>query len=184
MFVEATPNEELARRCKDVIRAQGLKIKVVERTGNTVKRNLVKSNPFKVKGCQRPSCNLCKTEAQLNCKAREVVYKISCGESGKECERIEYIGETSRSVAERFDEHCRMMNSTCKATRKKSFIHQHMETVHNGIPPQLDVKILASCAGDPGMRQAIETVMIRREDPVLNRKQEWNNEPRLRKSKK
>jgi hypothetical protein len=155
MFVDATPNEELAKRCRDAFKAQGLKVKVVERTASTVKRTLVKSNPFKKKGCQKPSCNLCKAGTQLNCKSREVVYKISCGEKGEECKGVDYIGETSRSIAERFDEHFKMMNSECEATRKKSFIHEHVETVHNGTPPPLNVEILASCVGDPSMRQAL-----------------------------
>ena len=120
--------------------------------------------------------------AQL--QSREVVYKISCGETGEECKGVDYIGETSRSVAVRFDEHFKMMNSECEATRKKSFIHEHVETVHNGTPPPLNVEILASCVGDPSMRQALEAVVIRKNDPVLNRKQEWTNEPRQRKPRK
>ena len=35
--------------------------------------------------------------------------------------------------------------------------------------------------GDASMRQALEAVIIRKEDPPLNRKQEWTNEPRKRK---
>ena len=184
MFVDATPNEELAKRCRDTFKAHGLKVKVVERTARTIKRSLVRSNPFKQKGCQRLSCNVCKLGTQLNCKSREVVYKISCGEKNNECKGVDYIGETSRSVSERFDEHLKVMNSECKETRKKSFLHDHVEKIHNGIPPPLNVEILASCTGDPSMRQALEAVLIRKNDPVLNRKQEWTNEPRQRKSRK
>ena len=94
-----------------------------------------------------------------------------------------YVGETSRSVAERFDEHKRMLNSNCDSTRGKSFMYEHITSVHNGNVPSLNVKVLASCPGDPGMRQAVEAVTIRKNDPILNRKQEWSNEPRQRKQK-
>jgi hypothetical protein len=186
MFVDSTPNEELAKRCRDVFVSHGFNIKVVERNNSTIKRTLVKSNPFKENGCQKMSCNLCNTGSKVNCKTREVVYKITCaGENneGENCRGIEYVGETSRSMAERFGEHSKMLNSACEATRKKSFLHHHVQSVHNGNVPPLDVTIVGKCVGDPSMRQALEAVTIRREDPMLNRKQEWNNEPRKRKSK-
>ena len=80
MFVPTTLNEELAKRCKSVFESQGLRVKVVERNTNIIKSKLVKSNPFKTKGCHSPSCNLCSTDNHFNCKAREVVYQISCAE--------------------------------------------------------------------------------------------------------
>ena len=47
IFVDTTPNRKLATLCEDVFKSQGIKVKVVERTSNTIKRSLVKSNPFK-----------------------------------------------------------------------------------------------------------------------------------------
>ena len=93
-------------------------------------------------------------------------------------------GETSRSLAERYDEHAKMMSSGCEETRKRSFLHDHIQSVHDGNVPALEVSIVGSCKGDPSMRQALEAVTIRKQDPVLNRKQEWTNEPRKRKPKK
>ena len=49
--------------------------------------------------------------------------------------------------------------------------------------PLLNVKVLASCPSDARMRQALEAVIIRKENPLLNRKQEYTNEPRKRKIK-
>ena len=184
-FVDATPNEELAKRCRDAFSSSGFNIKVVEKNSRTVKRTLVKSNPFKTNNCQRASCELCSTDNKLNCKTRDVVYKISCAgvnNQGKSCEEIDYIGETSRSLAERFTEHSKMINSSCPSTMKKSFLHQHVHSAHNGEIPPLSVEIVGRCAGDPSLRQALEAVLIRKTDPCLNRKQEWNNEPRKRKS--
>ena len=97
-FVDATPNEELAKRCRDTFSSSGFNIKVIEKNSRTVKRTLVKSNPFKTNNCQRTSCELCNTDNKMNCKTRDVVYKISCAgvnNEGKSCEEIDYIGETS-----------------------------------------------------------------------------------------
>ena len=52
-FVDATPESELAEKCRKEFRKSGLKVKVVERSGRSVKRTLVKSNPFKKPGCNR-----------------------------------------------------------------------------------------------------------------------------------
>ena len=181
MFVLTTPDEKLAKRCRDVFRSEGVRVKVVERNTSTIKSTLVKSNPFKQKCCQNPSCSLCGTGCRVNCKSREVVYKIMCTGDDERCKKAIYVGETSRSVAERFDEHSKMLTSNSEGTRAKSFLYDHVQTVHTGDLPSLDVRVLASCPGDPGMRQALEAVIIRKEDPPLNRKQEWTNEPRKRK---
>ena len=44
-FVNATPNSELAEKCKNIFKKAGLKVKVIEKTGMTVKEMLVKSDP-------------------------------------------------------------------------------------------------------------------------------------------
>ena len=78
MFVNTTPNRRLATLCKDVLKSQGIKVKVVERTTNAIKRSLMKSNPFKKKECQKDSCELCNSGSDINCKVSGTVYKISC----------------------------------------------------------------------------------------------------------
>ena len=184
-FVDATPNEELAKRCRDAFSYRGFNINVIEKNSRTAKWTLVKSNPFKTNNCQQASCELCCTDNKLNCKIRDVVYKISCAgvdNQERSCKEIDYIRETSRSLAERFTEHSKMLKSSCPSTRKKSFLHQHVHFAHNGEIPPVSVEIVGRCAGDPGLRQALEAVLIRKTDACLNRKKEWNNEPRKKKS--
>ena len=164
----------------------GLKVKVVEKSGLALKRTVVKSNPFKKNDCQRNSCDFCETH-DINCKTREVIYKISCtgtNKDGNSCEAVDYEGETSRSIGERFMEHLEKMHSKNKKTREKSFIYDHAQTDHNGSIPPVKVEILAQCLGDPGLRQAMEAVRIREDKPALNGKEEWTNQPRKRNEKK
>ena len=163
MFVETTPNGELAKRCRDAFASQGLRVKIVERTTSTIKQKLVKSNPFKERGCQKPTCNLCSTGSKANCKSREIVYQISCADEndqGVPCEGITYVGETSRSLAERYDEHANMMISVCEETRRRFFLRDHIQSVHDGNVPALEVSIIGSCKEDPSMRQTFEAVKI------------------------
>ena len=128
LFVEATPEKELADACKERFKQAGLNVKVVEKSGISMKKALVKSNPFKNNNCERDSCGICETH-DINCKTREVVYRISCNGStadGNLCHGIFYEGETSRSVGERFNEHMKLIESGNETTRKKSFISTAM----------------------------------------------------------
>ena len=74
-FVDATPKSELAERCKREFDRAGLKVKVVERSGRSIKRTLVKSNPFKKLGCSCASCQVCALGEEIDCKARGAHYK-------------------------------------------------------------------------------------------------------------
>ena len=47
MFVEATPNEQLAKTCRRALKEAKLKSRVVERAGKSIKRTLSKSDPFR-----------------------------------------------------------------------------------------------------------------------------------------
>ena len=90
MFVEATPGSALAKEFKTILNSCKINIKVVERTGITIKEMLTRSDPFRIQEC---GCGLCSAESKVNCKTREAVYKISCAG----CQEF-YIGETSRSI--------------------------------------------------------------------------------------
>ena len=182
-FVDATPGSQLADLCRKEFERAGLKIKVVERSGRSVKRTLVKSNPFKKRGCGQDGCQVCALGGDVDCKARGVHYNIWCDgvdAKGDPCLDIDYEGETSRSTDCRFGGHMSTLRSKNEQIRQTSFIYDHMWEVHNGEIPPLKIKILGKYPGDPGLRQATEAVSIRRNKPKLNGKNEWTNEPRPR----
>ena len=109
-------------------------------------------------------CNLCKIKTGL-CKKREVVYCIEC----KDCEEeYKYIGETSRSLGERFEEHLACMND------KQSVFFNHKTECHSGLNFNYTVSVLNNThIGDPMRRQVSEAVCINEFAPKLNRKEEW-----------
>ena len=59
LFVEATPDGSLAEECRKTFKENGFKVKVIERSGCTVKNALTKSNPFKKNGCNDTTCEVC-----------------------------------------------------------------------------------------------------------------------------
>ena len=113
-----------------------------------------------------------------------MVYKISCDgtkENGEKCKNITYIGETSRSIAERFAEHKRALLHESTEQKKKSVFYEHITKEHNQVPQPLKLEIVGSYPGDAMLRQMAEAVMIADEKPVINSKDEWiQNQPRKR----
>ena len=139
-FVNATPNRSLAKACSNEFKKVGLKVKVVERTGTTIKKMLVKSNPFKEMSCKDPRCYVCSLGVGFSCKDRDVVYRMFCqgvNRVGQVCTNINYEGETSRSNGERFGEHMGVLASQCDSTRKKSVFFEHVMSEHGGYNPKI-----------------------------------------------
>ena len=103
------------------------------------------------------------------------MYKISCDgkkRNNEPCSDISYIGETSRSIGERYNEHMYNIKNKNVRIRQKSFLFDHVQGEHNGQVPPLKLEILRRCPGDPGLRQATEAVCIRDFRPPLNEKDE------------
>ena len=80
-----------------------------------------------------------------------------------------YIGETSRSIGERFAEHC----AQHKNLTTGSVFAPHFKLKHAGLEQDLELKIIRTCAGDAMLRQVTEAVCIAEEKPKLNTKMEW-----------
>ena len=74
VFVENTKNSTLAKECQRVINKSGLKIKVVERTGTTMKDLITRMYPYERKRCER--CAVCDVTDKVNCRTRYVVYRM------------------------------------------------------------------------------------------------------------
>ena len=102
LFVDATPESVVKKRVETVVKRNGMKVKVVERAGTTMKQMLQKSDPFPLTGCGRRMCVMCENEMGVDCRTRGCVYEIECKEEG--CGK-KYVGMTGRSVYERMKEH-------------------------------------------------------------------------------
>ena len=146
-FVEATPASALAKRCDTILKRAGLKIRVVEKAGMSMKRLLTKSDPFPHEKCANSNCAVCNRSDRINCKKRGVVYQINCQGNHDTPSGI-YIGETARNISERMNKHL----DKYKKKSQNSVFYQHMLEKHDGILHNLDLKLLASAPDDAMLR--------------------------------
>ena len=166
LYVDVTENSEMLNEMKKACKRNKLKIKVVEKMQNTVKQELQRSNPFKVKKCGRDDCILCEKDMNVNCRTRGCVYEILCVECSKK-----YIGQTGRSIFERINEHF----IDWIKHKEGSVLFDHSRKVHNNEYFDTKVKVLSRCFGEPTTRMITEAVLIDQlsNDKTLNSKNEW-----------
>ena len=155
-----------------------LPIKIIEKSGKTIKQHLVRSNPFPRKQCSPSECNVCHTNPSVVCKKRGTVYRVNCLGEESNCKSF-YIGESARSIGTRFKEHVEKFENNDPT----SAFYKHSIEKHDGNHPSLGLEILSVHPGDAMLRQITESVYIKNYKPDLNNKEEWScaNVPRLRK---
>ena len=108
-MVPSAPNGELAKMLREVVekeQQEGIKFKIVETGGITIKSRLQKSNPTATPGCSALDCVPCKNGrgGGGNCRKTNVQYSMLC-QLCPEGGETEYIGETSRNLYTRASEH-------------------------------------------------------------------------------
>ena len=167
IFVEATPKAEFKKKVQSVVKRYGVKMKVVERVGTTVKGLLQRSNPFGTMGCGRQKCCICSGDGNEDCRSRGCVYEFVC----IECQRM-YRGQTGRSIYERGKEQIESWENEDDECPLK----RHSMLYHEGQRFQVKVRVLAQCYGKPSRRMITEAVMIGEipDDMTMNGKNEWS----------
>ena len=173
LFVDATPKQKMAKEIQKVLKECNLKIKVIEKSGDSLKNKLVRSNPFPSEKCEGIGCKVCASGQSINCKLREFIYEIGCSSAYSDinpCDGI-YKGESSRSTGERLGEHLEEYSER----KTKSVFHKHMVESHAGERKDIVMKIIGHCPNDAMLRQVTEAVIIRETKPGLNKKEEWGN---------
>ena len=85
---------------------EGIRFKIMEVGGRTIKSELQRSNPTATPGCGEHDCIVCKLGRGRggNCRRNNVNYTIECNLCPEESRPI-YIGETSRNLYSRGKEH-------------------------------------------------------------------------------
>ena len=89
-------------------------MKIVERSGSTIKQLLIKSNPWSSGNCGRSQCHPCETgDGKQTCQQRNVLYEpfcLTCKEASESQtegeERVKmvlYVGESARTATERLN---------------------------------------------------------------------------------
>ena len=153
------------------IASSGFRIKVVERTGVTLKQKLQVSNPFKPQRCDREDCFVCRTEGTGNCSSESITYAIRC--LGDCQERNVYKGESSRNGYTRGLKHQNDLNSR---NAKNSALWKHCRNVHRSTMQEFQMKVTGTFKNDAMLRQITEAVQIESTNPnnLMNTRAEWN----------
>ena len=127
LFVPSTPKGKLKHMYEKEIKKSGIRIKVVERTGRTLKSQLQTSNPFKEGGCRRMDCFICTTTRKGNCEREGVTYRIGC--LGENCRKGKYKGESASNGYTRGLKH---MTDLMGRNVDNSPLWRHCLEEHNG----------------------------------------------------
>ena len=174
IFVPPTPNSELALSLKAVAENEaeaGVKFKIVETGGLSIKSVLQRSNPLETPGCDDEECLPCKPGRGEGgqCDGCGVNYQIECQLCPDDQKEV-YIGESSRNLFTRSQEHVNNFRSGLQS----SFMLKHQNDKHSGEEPNFKASVTARTR-DCLARQVREAVLIRRSQvPVLNGKSEWH----------
>ena len=171
LFVSSTPDGKLKRMYQTEIRKSGLRIKVVERTGRTLKSLLQTSNPFKQGSCGRPKCFICMTTQKGNCNTESITYKIEC--EGETCRKNKYKGESSGNGFNRGKKH---ISDLVSRNASNSPLWRHCLDEHNGEMQAFQMSITGTYKNDTMLRQIAEAVQIENTatGTLMNDRAEWN----------
>ena len=173
IFVPASPESTLLKMMREEakkLEEEGIKFKIVEMGGSTMKRELQRSNPTATPGCKKEDCECCKRERGKGgpCHTNNVNYIVECRKC-QESERSVYIGETARNLYTRMKEH--IQNKT-----ESSFMKRHINEVHQGEEVDFEARVTKTNK-DCLSRQVREGIHIQNYGSkynIMNTKSEWN----------
>ena len=166
---------------------KGTSVKVLERPGLSIVNGLAKNNPFPQESCGRKDCPWIPTGKSCGrrCAEENILYKAICTkceteqlDQGVEAEKVvqsTYIGETSRSLYIRNNQHKNDYKKSAKDKRtigdlesdkNIGFMWEHKLLAHNDETPidlENDYKFyLLEKSSDPLTRQLTEACQIKR----------------------
>ena len=170
IFVQATPGEELKKRLIEEAKRSRVSVRIVEKSGRSLKSNLQRSDPTKRAECWSDDCVICRTEGKGSCRKESVGYKVWC----KVCEEVEnksvMHGETGRCAMIRCGEH----EEALRRGDKDSRLWDHCKEYHEGVKVNFGYKVVGSFEKDVLARQLDEALRIEKETGLLmNNKSEW-----------
>ena len=167
----------------------GFRVKIVERTGSTLKSHFPQSSLWDGAPCGREGCITCTQGAEMlpPCTRKSLVYENVCSLCNKgagakgELKDVDplipsiYVGETSRTIQERAREHWAATKGS-KKDLEGSHMAKHMQQYHEGREPQFMMRVVEFHRSALS-RQTGEAVRIMRRGgagSVLNSRAEFN----------
>ena len=171
LFVPSTPAGKLKGMYQREINRSGLRIKVVEKTGSTLKDELQSSNPFRPAQCGREQCFVCSSGGKGNCDSEGITYEIKC--QGECTRKNVYKGESADSAYTRGDKHRSDLNAR---NVTNSPLWRHCRNIHDGVMQDFRMTVTGTFRNDAMLRQITEAVQIENvgAGELMNTRSEWN----------
>ena len=189
IFVGFSPNGELAKRVReelgDLEQTLGFRVRVVEKTGTPLRLLFSPTKLWEGVMCGREACTTCNQggEKLPPCTKRSLVYESVCRlcnptistkeEAGRYQDQDKpsvYVGETSKSIAERSADHLR----DYRDKKEDSHILKHHQLHHGGEGEPSFFFRVVKYHSSALRRQVGEAVRIKRRGLVLNSKSEYS----------
>ena len=174
VFVPCTPRSELRKMYETIIKGTNIKMKVVEKRGQTLRDRLNTTSRMKEKECKdKDNCMMCRDGGSGKCRTNNITYTLTC----KQCKDI-YIGETNRNAYTRGKEH----ESQMRRKDKNSVMNRHQQQKHADIgTPNFEMKI-TGIHRTALERQITEAVQINRQptNRLINNKSEFRQNKIMR----
>ena len=100
-------NDTIVRRVNGILRGSKAPIKPVWINNNSLQKNKIVSSALIRPPCPsgHKQCHTCKNGLQGKCNTKNVIYKITCKPCQQEDRNICYVGECTRPVRYRYNEH-------------------------------------------------------------------------------
>ena len=186
--IPATRNSELAKNIREKLIGtgpRGTQVKVIEKPGPLIMSHLSRNNPFQRSSCGRPRCPLILGESKCNedCYREGVIYSATCNrcyqtkiDAGLDPKPRVYIGETSRTLYTRAQQHLQDYRKACyegqgrhqnhseEEDSKSSWMWDHSTEIHGGLmnlEKDYTFSVISSHK-DPLTRQTAEAIRIQK----------------------
>ena len=105
IFSPYTPGSVLQQKYQSEVDRQGIRIRVVEKAGRSIKSMIQRSDPFWIEKCDRQPCMVCQTSEKGSCDKKGVTYSIRCAECTERGIEKVYYGQSSRIAYSREEEY-------------------------------------------------------------------------------
>ena len=192
VVIPATPGSVLLHRMRAVADKEKnpkLRLRICERGGVQISRQLMKSNVTQTGNCGDAKCPVYNEKGcgSICRKSNNINYQYSCqlppckpadSEESRSC----YHGETSKNIFTRGKQHWENQFNP----KKQSFIRDHQQQDHEGAPANFKIKVLSKHP-DPMSRVIAEAMNIKNHTDKglknLNSKAEYHQAPIVRTSR-
>ena len=183
LFLPATPGGELAEQARKVLEEEaprlGMSIRVVERAGISVKRQLAKTDLAAGEPCKQLDCLACISNpgegGGLRHQRAGVLYRGTCKICAAQGRSTIYYGESGYNGYTRLGEHGADVRTGDLTNAFAKHLHEdHPEAAAGQVQDVISFEVIRTYE-KPLERQVAEAVAIQRcqADQLLNSKSEW-----------